>query len=55
MKKTIKMAALREPHNYWIQRRVYQDESGEEFVKLNGAFIQLDWFYLAGWHVDIAF
>lgn len=55
MKKTIKMAALREPHNYWIQRRVYQDENGKEYIKLNGIFYGLDWFYIHGWDVDIAF
>lgn len=30
MKKTIKMAAIKEPHNYWINRRVYADEVGKE-------------------------
>lgn len=55
MKKTIKMAALREPHNHWINRRVYADESGKEYVKINGFFFEIDWLMLKGWEVDIAF
>ena len=55
MKKTIKMAALREPHNYWINRRVWADEDGTEYVKINGNFIEVDWLIAHGWEVDIAF
>lgn len=53
MKKTIKMAAIREPHSYWINRRVYADEAGNEFVKINGNYVAIEWMYRAGWLVDI--
>ena len=53
MKKTIKMAAIREPHNYWINRRVYADETGNEFVKINGNYVAIEWMYQAGWEVAI--
>lgn len=55
MKKTIKMAAIREPFNYWINRRVYSDENGIEYVKINGNYIEIDWLILHDWEVDIAF
>ena len=55
MKKTIKMAAVREPHNYWINRRVWADDNGIEYVKINGNFIAIDWLMLRGWEVDVAF
>ena len=55
MKKTIKMAALRQPNNYWINRRVYADDTGKEYVKINGRWFGVDWLMLKGWKVDIAF
>ena len=53
MKKTNKTAALRQPHNYWISRRVYADETGKEFVKINGNFVSIDWVIDAGWELDV--
>ena len=53
MKKTEKTAAVREPRNYWISRRVWADESGEEYVKINGNFVSVDWMLSHGWEVDI--
>ena len=53
MKKTIKTAAIREPHNYWISRRVYEDDAGNEFVKINYQYVAIEWLYKAGWDVDI--
>lgn len=53
MKKTIKTAAIREPHNYWISRRVYKDEAGNEFVRINGNYVSIEWLYQAGWDVDV--
>ena len=55
MRKTIKTAAVREPHNYWISRRVWADESGKEYIKINGQFIAINWLIIHGWDVDIAF
>ena len=55
MKKTIKMAAVKAPHNHWINRRVYADENGVEYIKINGLFFELDWLMLHGWQIDIAF
>ena len=55
MKKTIKTAAIREPHNYWINRKVWVDESGKEYVKINYNFIEIEWLIIHGWEVDIAF
>lgn len=55
MKKTIKTAAVRAPHNYWISRRIYADEAGMEYIKINGNYIELDWLMSHGWEVDIAF
>ena len=55
MKKTIKMAALRQPCNYWIKRRVWVDEDDIEYVKINGEWFGIDWLILKGWEVDIAF
>lgn len=51
MKKTIKTAAVREPHNYWISRRVWADENGKEYVKINGYYIDINWMHLHGWDV----
>lgn len=51
MKKTIKMASLRQPHNYWIERRVWADNNGTEYVKINGCFFTLDWLIIHGWKV----
>lgn len=55
MKKTIKTAAVKEPHNYWISRRVYEDESGKEYIKINGNYVSIDWLFLHSWEVDIVF
>lgn len=55
MKKTIKMAAAKAPHNHWINRRVYADESGVEYIKINGIYFELDWLMAHGWEIDIAF
>ena len=49
------MAALRQPNNYWINRRVYADDTGKEYVKINGRWFGVDWLMLKGWKVDIAF
>lgn len=53
MKKTNKTAAVREPHNYWISRRVYTDEQGNEYIKINGVYVAVEWLYQHGWDVDI--
>lgn len=55
MRKTIKMASLREPNNHWISRRVYADESGKEYVKINGMYFDIEWLMADGWEVDIVF
>lgn len=55
MKKTIKRAAVREPHNYWIDRRVYADENGKEYVKINGYLTEIDWLIDHCWDVHIYF
>lgn len=55
MTKTIKTAGLRQPHNYWISRRVWADEKGTEYVKINGNYIEIDWLIMHGWEVDIVF
>lgn len=55
MKRTIKMAALKAPRNYWINRRVYADENGTEYVKINGNYFEIDWLILHDWEIDIAF
>lgn len=54
MKKTTKTATAREPNNYWISRRVYADETGKEYIRVNGMFFDIDWLILKGWEVDIA-
>lgn len=51
MKKTIKTVSVKEPRNYWISRRVYSDESGKEFVKINGSLVAINWMLLHGWDV----
>lgn len=55
MRKTIKTAAVREPHNYWIRRKVWADESGKEYIKINGQFVAINWLIIHGWDVDIVF
>lgn len=55
MKKTIKMAAIKKPGNYWIRRRVWEDEIENEFVKINYNFIAIAWLEQSGWEIDIAF
>lgn len=42
MKKTNKMATIFNGHCH-IERRVYADNCGVEFVKINGDFFALDW------------
>lgn len=51
MKKTSKMVTIgqlnRMTGNYThIERRVYEDENGEMFVKINGDFTSVDWLIL---------
>ena len=55
MKKTTKTASVKEPHNYWINRRIYADENGKEYIKINGMFFAIDWLILKGWDVNIYF
>lgn len=55
MKKTIKTAGLKAPNNYWISRRVWADQDGTEYVKINGNYFSIDWLIRKGWAVDIAF
>lgn len=54
-KKSYKMAALRQPHNYWINRRVWLDDMGNEYVKINGNYIGLVWLISHNWDVEIYF
>ena len=51
--KTSKTAALREPGNHWINRRVYEDHSGREYVKINGMYFATSELMLDGWEIDI--
>lgn len=37
-----------------IERRVYVDENGERFVKINGNFVDMDWVYMR-WEASISF
>lgn len=37
-----------------IERRVYVDENGERFVKINGNFVDMDWVYMR-WDASISF
>lgn len=55
MKKTIKMATLKQPHNYWIERRVWVDENLIEYVKINGHYFEIDWLYDKDWEIHITF
>lgn len=60
MKKTNKMATIgqlnRMTGNYaHIERRVYEDEDGFEFVKINGGFISTTWLATHGRTVDVWF
>lgn len=55
MRKTNKVAALKQPGNYWINRRVYADHTGKEYVKINSTTVEVDWLLQHGWQVDIAF
>ena len=54
-KKTAKMASLRKPRNYWISRRVWADEDGKEYVKINGMYFAINWLILHGWDVNVVF
>lgn len=53
MKKTIKVAALKQPGNHWISRRVYEDEAGVYYVKINDCWVAIDWCVLHDWAIDI--
>lgn len=58
MKKTNKMATIgqlnRMTGNYThIERRVYEDENGNRFVKINGDFTDLDWLLNHGRTVNV--
>lgn len=55
MKKTIKTAYIREPHNYWITRRVWVDETGKEYVKINYSFTEIEWLLMRGWEVNLSY
>lgn len=55
MKKTIKTAYVREPHNYCINRRVYVDENGAEHVRINGNYVALNWMESHGWDVNLSY
>lgn len=60
MKKTNKMATIaqlnRMTGNYThIERRVYEDENGRNFVKINGDFTSVTWLESHGRTVDIWF
>lgn len=60
MKKTIKMAVIgqlnRMTGNYThIERRVYENENGDLFVKINGDFTSINWLRNHGRSVNIYF
>ena len=60
MKKTNKMAVIgqlnRQTGNYaHIERRVYEDENGKQFVRINGDFTSTDWLIIHGRTVQVYF
>lgn len=60
MKKTNKMAVIgqlnRQTGNYThIERRVYEDENGKQFVIINGSVTSIVWLALNGRTVQIYF
>lgn len=60
MKKTNKMATIgqlnRMTGNYThIERRVFEDENGFQFVKINGGFTSITWLATHGRMVDVWF
>ena len=55
MKKTIKIVYIKEPHNYWINRRVYVDEHDDEYVKINYNFVKLDWLKSHNWNINYSY
>ena len=55
MKKTIKIVYVKEPHNYWINRRVYLNEQNEECIKLNYIFVKIDWLKSKGWEINYSY
>ncbi len=60
MKKTIKTATIgqlnRTTGNYThIERRIYEDEKGNEFVKINGIFIEIDFLILHDRTINVWF
>ena len=60
MKKTNKMAVIgqlnRQTGNYaHIERRVYEDENGIQFVKINGDFTLVSWLITHGRTVQVYF
>lgn len=60
MTKTNKMATIgqlnRQTGNYaHIERRVFEDENGRQFVKINGDFCSVTWLITHGRTVDIYF
>lgn len=57
MKKTKYMATIGQPNystgNYsHIERRVYKDEDGKKFVKINGDYYSVTWLTSHGRKVD---
>lgn len=60
MKKTNQMATIgqlnRQTGNYThIERRVYEDDNGIRFVKINGGFISIVWLASHGRSVSVWF
>ena len=55
MKKTDKIAALKQPHNHWINRRVWINDKNDECVKINGYVFEISWLMTKGWEVSITF
>jgi hypothetical protein len=60
MKKTNKMATIAQPNyhtgNYvHAERRVFEDDNGEYFVRINGSFISIDRLISLGDKVNIWF
>lgn len=48
MKKTKWMATIEQIHSHTnttvhVERRVYEDENGNEVVKINGSWFEVDW------------
>lgn len=60
MKKTNKMAVIGQLNPMTgkythIERRVYEDEAGNRYVKINGDFTDIDWLVMHGRTAHIYF